>query len=222
MPQILIIEDDPFIRDELELLLENEGYSVTSVTDFTKSADEAAQNRPDLILLDVGLPGTDGFALCKEIRKFSRTPVIFVTGRDSLPDELKALSLGGDDYITKPYNIPVLLARIKAVLRRGAEFSAQDGVIEVNGLRLDIAKAKLTFNGNTIEATKNELRILACLMRRQGKIVSRADLIEYLWDNQVYIDENTLSVNMNRLRAKLEELGVKDYIATKRGMGYMI
>jgi DNA-binding response OmpR family regulator len=178
------------------------------------------QTRPDLILLDLGLPGPDGFALCKEIRKVSRAPVMFVTSRDNSLDELRALSLGGDDYVTKPYNIPVLLARIKALLRRSAGPSAKDEIIELGGLRLDMAKATLAHGGKTADATKNEIGILACLMRRPGEIVSRADLIEYLWDNQAYIDDNTLSVNMTRLRAKLDALGLKDYIATKRGMGY--
>jgi DNA-binding response OmpR family regulator len=222
MARIIIIEDDAFIREELSMLLKNEGYSVSAVTDFDESATQVAQSRPDLILLDLGLPGKDGFALCKEIRKVSRAPVVFVTSRDNSLDELKALSLGGDDYVTKPYNIPVLLARIKAVLRRGSEPAAQEDIIEANGLRLDMVKATLAHGGKTEEATKNEMRILACLMRRPGEIVSRADLIEYLWDNQVYIDDNTLSVNMTRLRAKLDALGLKDYIATKRGMGYKI
>lgn len=222
MTKITIIEDDPFIRDELTVLLENEGYSVFALTEFAEAAAAVELHRPDLILLDLGLPGKDGFALCKEIRKISRAPVMFVTSRDNSLDELKALSLGGDDYITKPYNIPVLLARIKAVLRRSAKSSKQDEIIEANGLRLDIAKALLVHDGKTAEVTKNEVRILACLMRRPGKIISRADLIEYLWDNQMYIDDNTLSVNMTRLRAKLEELGLKDYITTKRGMGYKV
>jgi DNA-binding response OmpR family regulator len=201
---------------------ENEGYGVSAVSEFADVASQVERSRPDLILLDLGLPGLDGFALCKGIRKASRVPIMFVTSRDSSLDELKALSLGGDDYITKPYNIPVLLARIKAVLRRSTDPSAQAETIEINGLRLDMLKAVLEHDGKTIEATKNEIKILACLMRRPGEIVSRADLIEYLWDNQVYIDDNTLSVNMTRLRAKLDELGLKDYIATKRGMGYKV
>jgi DNA-binding response OmpR family regulator len=222
MPRITIIEDDQFIRDELAMLLENEGYAVSAVTDFAAAVPRVEQYRPDLILLDLGLPGKDGFALCKEVRRVSRAPVIFVTSRDNSLDELKALSLGGDDYITKPYNIPVLLARIKAVLRRSAGNSAQDEIIEANGLSLDTAKATLSHDDKTIEATKNEIKILVCLMRKPGEVIPRADLIEYLWDNQVYIDDNTLSVNMTRLRAKLGGLGLKDYIATKRGMGYKI
>jgi DNA-binding response OmpR family regulator len=226
MPAILIIEDDPYIRDELTVLLETEGYRVSAPTEFTEAAAITVSRRPDLILLDLGLPGKDGFTLCKEIRRVSRAPIMFVTSRDNTMDELKALSLGGDDYITKPYNIPVLLARIKAVLRRSAEPAVQpavrDDIIEAHGLRLDIAKAALTHDGKAAEATKNEIKILTCLMRRAGEFVPRADLIEYLWDNQVYIDDNTLSVNVTRLRAKLAELGLPDYIATRRGMGYRV
>jgi DNA-binding response OmpR family regulator len=220
MNKILIIEDDIFIRDELTMLLETEGYSVFAVTQFEDVAAQVVGHRPDLILLDLGLPGKDGFALCKEIRRDSRAPIMFVTSRDNSLDELKALSLGGDDYITKPYNIPVLLARIKAVLRRGG--AARDDTIEAKGLRLDPAKAVLSHGGKSCDATKNEIKILSRLMRRPGEVVSRADLIEYLWDNQVYIDDNTLSVNMTRLRAKLDELGLPGYIATKRGMGYKL
>jgi DNA-binding response OmpR family regulator len=221
MNKMLIIEDDPAIREELAMLLENEGYRIMAITDFARVTADTESFRPDLILLDLGLPGTDGFTLCKELRRVSRAPIIFVTSRDNSIDELKALSLGGDDYITKPYNIPVLLARIKAVLRRGQPHARED-IIEAKGLRLDMTKALLSHDDESSDATKNELRILACLMRRQGEVVSRADLIEYLWDNQVYIDDNTLSVNMTRLRAKLAELGLADYIETKRGMGYRI
>lgn len=219
MTKILIIEDEADIRDELALLLENEGYLVQVVTDFAHPEAEAAAFAPDLILLDLGLPGRDGFLLCRAIRRESKTPIIFVTSRDSSLDELKALSLGGDDYVTKPYNVPVLLARIRAVLRRGA---APEDILSVNGLRLDLTKGVLESGGRSLEATKNEIRILVCLMRKPGQIVSRAELIDYLWDNQIYIDDNALSVNITRLRAKLEELGLPGFITTKRGLGYKI
>ena len=222
MHRIIIIEDDTSIRDELTLLLTNEGYHVFALTDFSEAGKQAEEYRPNLILLDLGLPGRDGFALCKDIRKKSSVPIIFVTSRDNSMDELRALSLGGDDYVTKPYNIPVLLARIKAVLRRSADFGGQEDYTEANGLRLDLSRGILEYNSKNCEATKNEIKILCCLMRRPGEIISRADLIEYLWDNQIYIDDNTLSVNMTRLRAKLTDLGLGDYITTKRGMGYMI
>lgn len=221
MYKVMIIEDEKDIRDELELLLRNEGYQVEVPDEFGDIGRRIDELGPDLVLLDIGLGSADGFALCMEIRKRSQIPIIFVTSRDSAIDELKALSLGGDDYITKPYNIPVLMARIKAVLRR--ENSTRQGeIVEVNGVRLDLMKGCIGYGGQICDLTKNEIKILACLMNHPGEIVSRADMIEYLWDNQIYIDDNTLSVNMTRLRSKLTGLGLSDYIRTKRGMGYKI
>ena len=217
----MIIEDEPDIRDELSLLLENEGYKPLSVTDFNSIPNQAIQERPDLILLDIGLPGQDGFSLCASLRKAVSAPVIFVTSRDSGSDEVRALSLGGDDYITKPYSVPVLLARIKAVLRRGSGRPTTD-VVETVGLRLSLTKGTLTSGGKTVELTRNEIQILSYLMQHTGQIVSRADLIDALWDNQIYIDDNTLSVNMTRLRGKLTELGMPEMIKTRRGMGYQL
>ena len=221
MQKIMIIEDEPDIRDELSLLLENEGYEPLSVTDFNSIPNQAIQERPDLILLDIGLPGQDGFSLCASLRKAVSAPVIFVTSRDSGSDEVRALSLGGDDYITKPYSVPVLLARIKAVLRRGSGRPTTD-VVETVGLRLSLTKGTLTSGGKTVELTRNEMQILSYLMQHTGQIVSRADLIDALWDNQIYIDDNTLSVNMTRLRGKLTELGMPELIKTRRGMGYQL
>lgn len=222
MQKVMIIEDDPAIREELALLLENEGYAPVPVADFTDVPGQAARERPDLILLDVGLPGRDGFSLCAALRKTIQAPIIFVTSRDSGMDEVRALSLGGDDYITKPYRIPVLLARIKAVLRRGGGGPEPTDVLKAGGLRLSLTKGVVSANGKTLELTRNELQILACLMERAGQIVSRADLIDALWDSQIYIDDNTLSVNMTRLRSKLAELGLPELIKTRRGMGYQL
>ena len=221
MPHIMIIEDDPAIREELALLLTNEGYQAAAVTDFTNVAEQAEKAAPDLIVLELGLPGRDGMALCADIRRTGRTPIIFVTSRDSAVDELRALSLGGDDYITKPYNIPVLLARIKAVLRRGGG-PAEPDVLEAGGLTLHLTEGTASAGEKSVELTRNELKILAHLMAGGGKIVSRADLIEALWDSQIYIDDNTLSVNMTRLRAKLEGIGLPSFIKTRRGMGYQL
>lgn len=217
----MIIEDDPMIREELALLLENEGYCSVKVTDFTDIAEQARRIMPDLVLLDIGLPGQDGFVLCAQIKRAVEAPVIFVTSRDSGQDEVWGLSLGGDDYITKPYSVPVLLARIRAMLRR-AGGSAEPDTMEAAGLTLHLAKGRVSAAGKDVELTRNELKILACLMEHSGKIVSRTDLIEALWDCQIYIDDNTLSVNMTRLRAKLAELGFPDSIRTRRGMGYQI
>ena len=221
MPHIMIIEDDAAIREELALLLENEGYQAAVCTYFTDVPDQVRSAAPDLILLDLGLPGQDGISLCASIRKTSRTPIIFVTSRDSAADELRALSLGGDDYITKPYNIPVLLARIKAVLRRAGRLSEPD-TLSAGGLTLHLTRGTAAARGQTAELTRNELKILAHLMSHAGEIVSRADLIDALWDSQIYIDDNTLSVNITRLRAKLEEIGLPGLIKTRRGMGYQL
>ncbi len=222
MLKIMIIEDDPAIREELTLLLENEGYTPLAITEFTDIPGQAARERPDLILLDIGLPGRDGFSLCAALRKAAPSPVIFVTSRDAGADEVRALSLGGDDYITKPYSVPVLLARIKAVLRRGGGGSEQTDLLEAGELRLSLTKGVVSSGEKAVELSRNELQILACLMVHTGQIVSRADLIDALWDNQIYIDDNTLSVNMTRLRGKLAEIGLPDAIKTRRGMGYQL
>ena len=222
MLKIMIIEDDPAIREELTLLLKNEGYTPLAITEFTDIPGQAARERPDLILLDIGLPGRDGFSLCGALRKAAPSPVIFVTSRDAGADEVRALSLGGDDYITKPYSVPVLLARIKAVLRRGGGGSEQTDLLEAGGLRLSLTKGVVSSGEKAVELSRNELQILAGLMVHTGQIVSRADLIDALWDNQIYIDDNTLSVNMTRLRGKLAEIGLPDAIKTRRGMGYQL
>lgn len=221
MQKIMIIEDDPAIRDELVLILTNEGYSALAITDFLQVLEQIRNSIPDLILLDLGLPNRDGFSLCADIHKVSNVPIIFVTSRDSALDELRALSLGGDDYITKPYNISVLLARIKAVLRRSGS-TAESDTLTANGLSLSLTKGIITSGTQTAELSRNEIKILAYLMNHPNEIVSRADLIETLWDNHIYIDDNTLSVNITRLRGKLEEIGLSGYIKTRRGLGYQI
>lgn len=205
MQTIMIVEDDPVIREELTFLLENENYQVLPVLDFETVPEQVRSTRPDLVLLDLGLPGRDGLSLCTAIR--DTAPIIVVTSRTSASDELRALRLGSDDYVTKPYNIPVLLARIKAVLRRNGGESAEPDILKAAGLQLSLTKGIVSANGQAAELTRNELKILAHLMTRAGEIVSRADLIEALWDSQIYIDDNTLSVNVTRLRSKLEGLG---------------
>lgn len=220
MYKIMIVEDDASTRDELALLLQNEGYFPVLAVDFAEIAKQAEQEKPDLILLDIGLPGRDGFSWCASLQKNRKTPIIFVTSRNSSMDEIRSLSLGGDDYITKPYNIPVLLARIKAVLRRGSTSGAD--ILERDGLRLNLTKGTVTANEQSQVLSRNEMQILACLMEHAGEIVSRSDLIETLWDNKIYIDDNTLSVNVTRLRTKLAAIGKPDWIKTRRGMGYQV
>lgn len=217
----MIVEDDTTIREELTLILKNEGYCPIEVRDFTDISKQVRVGSPDLVLLDIGLPGQDGFSLCSEIRKSVHVPVIFITGRDSGLDEIRALSLGGDDYITKPYNIPVMLAHIKAVLRRGGGVPEADA-LEACGLVLNLVKGTVSSEMGTAVLSRNELRILAYLMEHAGEIVARADLVEMLWENKIYIDDNTLSVNMTRLRGKLEEIGKSGLVKTRRGMGYQL
>ncbi len=220
MAKILIIEDEKSIRDELIILLQNAGYDTAVIEDFTDTEAQIHRILPDLILLDIGLPGQDGCHICMELRKVSQVPVIFVTSRNTSMDELRALSLGGDDFISKPYDLPVLLARIQAILRRSGQ--AEKDTLTVNGLTLFLSKGEIEYGGQRADITRNETKILSCLMKAPGKIVSRPDLIEYLWDNQIYIDDNTLSVNVTRLRGKLNDIGLPDYIKTKRGLGYKI
>ncbi|WP_300659494.1 response regulator transcription factor [uncultured Acetatifactor sp.] len=219
---ILIIEDDPLFRREMKDFLENSLYHVTALTEFDRIVPKALSLRPDLILLDWNLPGQSGFELCAEIRACSDVPIIFVTGREDSMDEAAALLKGGDDYITKPFHPSVLLAHISAVLKRTRK-EAQDSAVLIHlGLELDLAKAQVRYQGRRAELTRNELKILHCLFRHPGEIVPRTELIEYLWDASVFIDDNSLSIHVTRIRGKLKELGLPDFIHTKRGMGYFI
>ena len=219
---ILIVEDESAIRQELRLLLENALYRVTALDDFTDVPEQVLSCGPDLVLLDLNLPGESGFDICTRIRASSEVPIIFVTSRTDSMDELTGLMKGGDDYITKPFQAPILLAHIAAVLKRAAREGTEVTKLTHKGAELDIARGSLSFCGQVVELTKNELKIMHYLFLNKEKIVSRANLIEYLWDNQVFIDDNTLSVNMARIRAKLEQAGMHDFIRTKRGMGYSI
>lgn len=219
---ILVVEDDSAIRQELKQLLENALYQVTVITDFRNTKEKIMGIPADLILLDVNLPGESGFDICRKIRAVSDVPVIFVTSRTDSMDELNGMLRGGDDYITKPFNPPVLLARIAAVLKRTRKDSADDQKLLYKGVELDLACGCVRYQGKQTDLSRNELKILSCLFRHKTEIVSRIDLIEYLWDQSVFIDDNALSVNVTRLRGKLEKIGIHDFIETKRGMGYRI
>lgn len=219
---ILVVEDDSAIRQELKQLLENALYQVTVITDFRNTKEKIMGIPADLILLDVNLPGESGFDICRKIRAVSDVPVIFVTSRTDSMDELNGMLRGGDDYITKPFNPPVLLARIAAVLKRTRKDSADEQKLLYKGVELDLACGCVRYQGKQTDLSRNELKILSCLFRHKTEIVSRIDLIEYLWDQSVFIDDNALSVNVTRLRGKLEKIGIHDFIETKRGMGYRI
>ena len=220
MPDILIIEDDRKLRNELTLYLNNNGYAVNEILDFKNSVDLIVKSGADVVLLDVNLPGIDGEYICKEVRKKSDIPIIMLTSRTSEMDELICINYGADDYITKPYNPRILIARIEALLKRVNKDFSQS--ISYMDLTVNISKSTFTYNDREIDLSKNELKILHFLIKNKSRIVSRDELMDYLWDNNEFVDDNTLTVNINRLRKKLEIAGVNKFIETKRGQGYII
>jgi len=222
MKRILIIEDEVSIKEELSILLDHAGYKAICVEDFSNVIDIFNSTNPDLVLLDINLPENNGFSICMKIRSTSKVPIIFITGRDTSIDELKAFSMGGDDYITKPYNTPILLARISSMLKRSGEQGFENEVFTHKEVVLNIASCIVKHNEKSVELSKKEMQILHCLIHNKGKYVSRISLIEYLWDYKIYTDDNALSVNITRLRERLKQIGVDDFIQTKRGMGYKV
>ncbi len=220
MNKILIVEDDKKIREELEYFLNNNGYETIVITNFENTLNDILSKECSLILLDINIPNQNGIYLTKEIRKQSKTPIIIVTSQNTEMDELICMNYGADDYITKPYNPRILLAHIEAVLKRLNPLTNQ--IINYKNAKINIAKSTIELNNKTILLSKNELKILTCLLEKQGQIVSREKLINYLWDSELFTDDNTLTVNINRLRNKLEEIGLKNMIETRRGVGYII
>lgn len=221
MKKILIIEDTDTIREELTKLLTRYGYEVLAPTDFENILEYVKKNNADLVLLDINLPYFDGYHICREIRKDSNVPIIIVTSRDSDMDEIMSMNLGADDFITKPYNTQILLARISALLRRTYSLAEQE-ILTYGDLKLNLSNGTISCKERTEELTKNELKILACLLKNKGNVVSREDLMDYMWNSDIFVDDNTLSVNVTRLRKKLEEVGVKGAIETRRGLGYIM
>ena len=221
MPKILIIEDDEKLREELKIFLNKNGYQATTLTTFDNTIQEILKRKPDLILLDINLPNTDGEYICKEIRKQSNMPIIIVTSRDNELDELLSINNGADHYIAKPFNIQILLAKIGSLLRRTNMQEVNDK-IDVKDFILNTSNSTIEKDGKTIELTKNEYKILKYLVQNRGKIVSREDIMECLWESESFIDDNTLTVNITRLRNKLEELELKELLETKRGHGYIL
>ncbi len=221
MPKIYVIEDDEAIRGELLRLLEREGYETGACEDFSRAPELALAAGPDLVLLDLTLPGTDGQLVCRELRGASSVPIIVLTSRTTEADEVVAMTLGADDFVPKPYSPRVLLARIAALLRRSGG-SAARSVLEHNGVTLDLSRSLASSASGSVELTKNEVRILALLMRRAGTIVSREDLMRELWDSEAFVDDNTLTVNVNRLRGALAKMGVEGFLVTHRGQGYSV
>lgn len=222
MSKILIIEDDEKLRKELKIFLEKNGYQVIVLENFENTIEESLKTKADLILLDINLPYIDGEYICKEIRKASNVPIIIVTSKDNEIDELISLNNGADQYVTKPYNIQILLAKISGLLKRSKNINTNQNKIDCGKFILNISKSLIEKEDTKIELTKNELKILHFLILNKGKIVSRDEIINYLWDSESFIDDNTLTVNITRLRTKLEEIDLKDIIQTKRGQGYIL
>ncbi|XTR36439.1 response regulator transcription factor [Paraclostridium tenue] len=222
MKKLMIIEDSQIIREELKSLLTRYGYEVITYENFGNIIEDIKNENPDLILLDINLPVYDGFYICREVRKNLNIPIIIVTSRDSEIDELMSMNLGADDFVTKPYNTQILLARISAVIKRTYNDSSNTDILTYKDLNLDLSKGIITAFDKSVELSKNEMKILAYLMKNKETIVSRDELMNYMWNSDVYIDDNTLSVNMTRIRKKLEELNLKYYIETRRGLGYIM
>lgn len=222
MQKILIVEDDEKLRDELEIFLNKNGYEAQSLKVFDNSINDILKINPDLVLLDINLPFTDGEFICKEIRKQSNMPIIIVTSRDSEIDELVSINYGADHYITKPFNIQILLAKIGSVLRRSNMTGEIAEKIDAKDFILNTSKSTIEKDGKVIELTKNEYKILKYLVQNRETIVSREDIMECLWESESFIDDNTLTVNITRLRNKLEELNLKELLQTKRGQGYIL
>ena len=220
MYTILIIEDDEAICRELQMLLQKQGYEAICWNMQEDIRELVKTHDPHIILLDINLPQMDGFTVCSQLRSFSKVPIIFVTSRNTDMDELCSMQMGGDDFITKPYNTSILLARIAALLKRSYEWKDQN--LTHHGVLLDVAMSRVEFQNNTRELTKNEVKILHYMFQHKGEIIPREDLIDYLWDNKLFIDDNALSVNVTRIRKKLRELGVEDFIVTRHRQGYQI
>ena len=221
MKNIMIIEDNREMKAELISFLGRYGYNAYGPDDFENIVEMVLKDDADLILLDINLPYYDGYYICREIRKNKDTPIIVVTSRDSDMDEIMSINLGADDFVTKPYNTAVLLARISSLLRRTSAGKLSE-LLEYKGLKLNLTTGVVSYEDKESDLTKNELKILSCLMKNKESIVSRNDLMDYLWSSDIFVDENTLSVNIARLRKKLTAIGAKNAIETKRGIGYIL
>lgn len=222
MYRILIVEDDEVIAQTVQKHLEEWGYEALCVTDFSNVLAEFAAAAPHPVLMDILLPGHNGCYWCGEIRKLSKVPVIFLSSASDSMNIIMAVSMGGDDFIAKPFDLNVMTAKVRAMLRRTYDFAGSHHLIEHGGAILNLSDATLTYEGSKAELTKNEFRILKLLLERAGRTVSREEVMTRLWETDCYVDDNTLTVNINRLRKKLAAIGLTEYITTKKGMGYLI
>lgn len=223
MYNIMIVEDDKKITELIKKALERYGYKACDVKDFSNIKGELMKNNPSLVLMDINLPFYDGFYWCRDIRTVSNVPIIFISARNSDMDQVMAIENGGDDYITKPFSYDLLLAKIKGVTRRVyGSYAEVSQVYEVDGLFLHLNQNIVEFHKKKIELSKKEFQLLHTLLKNVDKIVSRETLLEVLWNDTDFVDDNTLSVNITRLRKRLEDIGINDAIETKRGQGYSL
>ncbi|HAV21395.1 MAG TPA: DNA-binding response regulator [Firmicutes bacterium] len=222
MYKIMIIEDDITIAKTIKEHLSKWDYDAIYVTDFRDIIRQFIQFQPHLVLIDVILPFFDGFHWCNEIRKISKVPVVFISSAGDNMNIVMAMNMGGDDFIAKPFDLHVLAAKVKALLRRTYSFLGQVNIIERNGAILNISDATQTYQDRKIDLTKNDFRILQLLMENAGNVVSREEIMQRLWESDDFVDDNTLTVNITRLRRKLAEVGLKDFIKTKKGIGYLV
>lgn len=223
MAKIMVVEDDAVIRQLIVEELKKWQFETTAVTKFEAVFSDFEKESPQLILLDINLPVFDGYYWCQKIREVSKVPIIFISSRNTNMDMIMAMNMGADDFVTKPFDIDVLIAKINALLRRSYNYSEQSSeTIVHNGLTLNIDNSSMEVNGEMIDLSKNEYRLLYILMKNHGKILSREKLLRALWDDERFVDDNTLTVNINRLRRKIEQAGMMNYIETKVGQGYIV
>ncbi|REK52789.1 MAG: DNA-binding response regulator [Thermobacillus sp.] len=222
MFKIMIIEDDLTIARAISEHLSQWGYDAGYVTEFHNVADQVLRAEPQLVLLDIALPFYNGFHWCSEIRKFSKVPIIFISSASDNMNIVMAMNMGGDDFIAKPFDLHVLTAKVGALLRRTYSFQGQVNVLERNGVVLNLNDATLTYQNHKIELTKNDFKIVQLLMENAGRVVSRDEMMQRLWESDQFIDDNTLTVNITRLRKKLAEAGLEQWIVTKKGLGYLV
>lgn len=222
MYRILVVEDDAVISEQIAKYLEKWGYEVETVKDFSNVMGQFAVCEPQLVLMDIGLPFYNGYYWCGEIRKVSQVPIIFISSASDNMNVVMAVNMGGDDFVVKPFDLEILQAKIQALLRRAYAFTTPGAVLEYRGVLLNMSDMSLSFQKNRMELTKNEFRIVQSLFEAAGGVVSRDMLMKRLWDDECFVDDNTLTVNMNRLRKRLAEIGLAELIQTKKGVGYLL
>jgi DNA-binding response OmpR family regulator len=221
--KVMIVEDDKALCSNMSDVLRKWGFETVGVYDFKNIVNEYAKYKPNLVIMDVNLPYFDGFYWCKKIRELSKVPIMFVSSRDTNMDVIMAVNNGADDYITKPFTMDILVAKINAILRRTYSYTdTSPDLLECDGVILNLIDSTLLYNDCKIELTKNEFKVMLLLMKSKGKAVSRERIMRALWEDDSFVNDNTLTVNINRLRMKLKDIGLTDYIQTKKGYGYMI